>query len=268
MFTSKEEGFYAVVLVSIFVLMLIGVIITTAILYYYRKRKHLIEKSQIQNTILNAKLEIQEQTFKNISQEIHDNIGQILSLAKLNLATLEDAPDQADGPEKISSTKKLVSKAIQDLRDLSHGLNADYVGNMGLCRAIEYELEMIGKSGMFRTLFSLDGDVRRIDVQRELITFRIVQELLTNIIKHAEADHISVKIEFEEVSFQLAVSDNGKGINVERTRSGKQTGMGLLNIYERAKMIDSDVQFSSVAGEGTTVRIIIPYQSSKSIKND
>ena len=91
MFDTKEETYYSIILTSLLVLFLIGIVIATAILYHNRKKRHLIEKksmeSQFQQELLQTQLEIQEQTLKTISQEIHDNIGQVLSLAKLNLST-------------------------------------------------------------------------------------------------------------------------------------------------------------------------------------
>src|SRR5258706_16472138 len=113
-------------------------------LFLYRSRhlKHLQEKIQLrlsyERELLKAQLEIQEQTFKNISQEIHDNIGQVLSLAKLNLATMPGVTGQQQ--EKITTTKEIISKTIGELRDLSRSLNTDYIADMGLQKAIEYEL--------------------------------------------------------------------------------------------------------------------------------
>ena len=103
-------------------------------------------KSDFQQTLLQTQLEIQEQTLKTISEEIHDNIGQALSLAKLKLNTV-DFTKQEQLIEKITDSKNLVSKAIQDLRDLSRSLNTDNIAAMGLIRAIEYELELFRKSG-------------------------------------------------------------------------------------------------------------------------
>ena len=137
---------------------------------------------QFQQTLLQTQLEIQEQTFKNISQEIHDNIGQVLSLAKLNINTMSEATPEIL-QEKINDSKDLISKAIQDLRDLSKSLNTDYITELGLIRAVEYELEMIKKTGNYKMQFDIEGKAIRLEKQQELIFFRIVQEALHNIIK-------------------------------------------------------------------------------------
>src|SRR5262245_47425278 len=123
--------------------LLVIFIIMFFLLYQKRYYRYLQEKvklqAQFQETLLQSQIEIQEQTLKTISQEIHDNIGQVLSLAKLNLSTMEIMRlDELQ--EKIITSKKLVSKAIQDLRDLSKSMNTDNIEALGLVRAIEYEL--------------------------------------------------------------------------------------------------------------------------------
>ena len=136
-------------------------------------------------TLLQTQLEIQEQTLKTISQEIHDNIGQVLSLAKLNLSRM-DINKQDQLKEKIADSKNLVSKAIQDLRDLARSMNTDNITAMGLAKALEYEVEMLRKTG-FVVSFDVNGNVVRQEPQKELILFRIIQEIFNNIIKHAES---------------------------------------------------------------------------------
>jgi signal transduction histidine kinase len=98
-------------------------------LYVYRKRikENLLLQAKFQQALLQTQIEIQEQTLTTISQEIHDNIGQVLSLAKLNLNTL-----QPDEHEKLKDTKMLVSKAINDLRDLSRSMHGDKIADLGL----------------------------------------------------------------------------------------------------------------------------------------
>jgi two-component system NarL family sensor kinase len=182
----------------------------------YRSRqilnRHNIEaiKSNYQQELLRTQLEIQEQTLRTISQEIHDNIGQVLSLAKLNLNTMEiDKKEELQ--EKIVDSKKLVSKAIQDLRDLSKSMNTDNIEAIGLVKAIEYELEMIHKTG-FKTELNVEGTVIRVEPQKELILFRIIQEVLNNIIKHAEAGSILSVIQFASHQIRISIKDDGKDL--------------------------------------------------------
>jgi two-component system, NarL family, sensor kinase len=266
---SLNENFLVIIIVTIVFLILSGFIIIFVLWYQRRKRENkdkIIEitqrseqmKAQYQQEILRTQLEIQEQTLKTISQEIHDNIGQVLSLAKLNLNTI-DTTKQDELKEKITDSKNLVSKAIHDLRDLSKSLNTDNIVSMGLLRGIEYELDMIRKTG-FETLFDVSGNPLRMEPQKELIVFRIIQETLNNIMKHAEAKKIIISAIYTSDKLELLIKDNGKGVDLTPLSSEANTnmGLGIRNMHNRAKMIGADFSMSSSIGNGTTVKLIIP----------
>jgi signal transduction histidine kinase len=231
-----------------------------------RKTKNMLEKQQMQSqfsqTLLQTQLEIQEQTLKNISQEIHDNIGQALSLAKLNLNTMP-ASDNEVLQQKILNSKELVSKAITDLRDLSRSLDTDYVQEMGLQRAIEYELEMIKKTGTIDTSLIVEGTLFRLDKQKELILFRIVQETFNNILKHAGAKTLAVTISYAPAFFTLVIKDDGKGMDLQPLSEEKNnnSGLGIRNMHSRAKLIGADFNMTSSLNQGTEVKINLPIQS-------
>ena len=216
---------------------------------------------QFQQELLRSQLEIQEQTLKTISQEIHDNIGQVLSLAKINIATMPVDENNTALQEKVQTSKQLVSKAISDLRSLSHSLDTDYVKEMGLQRAIEYELEMIKKTGTMETYLHIEGSPARLDKQKELIIFRIVQESLNNIMKHAEAQKIHVEIQYGSI-INLQISDDGMGVDLSPlNRDDSRFGLGIKNMHNRAKLIGADFSMQSTLGKGTTVKIVLPVET-------
>lgn len=223
-----------------------------------RRRKMNLEKTQLhtqfQEELLRTQLEIQEQTFKTISQEIHDNIGQMLSLAKLNLNTV-DLQKEEKAAGKIGSAKDLVSKAIQDLRDLSKTLNTDTIAAAGLLNAIEAELHLLQKTGALETHFLTSGTPVKLDAQKELILFRIVQEALHNVIKHAQASEVSVSALFEDGQFLLQIRDNGCGFE---ERSRPLFGSGLRNMQSRSKLIGADWKIESGKTGGTAICITLP----------
>jgi two-component system, NarL family, sensor kinase len=227
------------------------------------QKQKLDEKLNLQNefqqTLLRTQLEIQEQTLKNISWEIHDNIGQILSLAKLNLGTV-DMNDPVTIHEKIDDSKNLISKAIQDLRDVAKSLNTDHIITLGLAKSIEQELEIIKKTGWFETIFETNGEIYKLEPQKELILFRIVQEAFNNIIKHAKAGIIVVKMNYEPDHFSLKIHDNGHGFDVDdpNITGDGATGLGIKNMWDRAQMIGAQLIIKSSAGEGTTIDIKLP----------
>lgn len=214
--------------------------------------------SQFSQTLLQSQLEIQEQTFKNISQEIHDNIGQALTLAKLNLNTMPAASEEQQ--QKITTTKELVSKAIVDLRDLSRSLNTDYIADMGLLRALEYELSVVHKSSGIKTELETAGEPFRLEQQKELILFRIVQEALNNTIKHAGATLVKAVIHFKPDELELLITDDGNGFTMPADQKDGNTsaGLGLRNMQNRATLIGAGFSLLSTPGKGTEVKIILP----------
>jgi signal transduction histidine kinase len=251
---------------TLLVIFLVIVLIAYALEFSKRQNKHYKEKelmnAHFQQELLKTQLEIQEQTFRNISQEIHDNIGQVLTLAKLNINTMPDF-NSTDLKEKISDTSELVTKAIQDLRDLSKSLNTEFVAEMGLIQSIEYELNLLKKISGVETTLTQEGTTCHLSHQNELILFRIFQEALNNIMKHSGATLVNVIVNFSSEKFVLRVADNGKGFDVEdmhEDKNGKQ-GLGLRNMENRSRIIGASYSIMSQAGKGTTVTIELPIAS-------
>lgn len=263
---TKSEIFAVVIIGTILLLLLSAFLISFLFIYQKRQHKHIQETQALQarfnHEILQAQLEIQEQTFKNISQEVHDNIGQVLSLAKLNVTTM-DVNDTGSLKEKIGNSKQLLTKAIQDLRDLSKSLNTDYVKEMGLLKSVEYELDLLRKSAAVETSLDVNGRYFRLKPQEELIIFRIVQEIINNIIKHAEAKTIAVAIHYDPVLFKLDIVDDGKGFDASTVGSKDISGIGIKNMHNRTNMIGATFDLQTTPGNGTSVTLTLPISDSK-----
>jgi len=221
---------------------------------------------EFQHAIFSSKLEIQEQTFQEISQEIHDNIGQILSLAKLHIATME-AGNNPVLAGKIREAKTLVTKAISDLRSLSHRLNTGYINEVGFDTAVKRELDTIRRSGAYDAHFEIDGRPIRFDPQKELILFRIVQELLNNILKHAGARTIAVTLTYDAEILQVAIRDDGRGFDFASLGAAPANGngiepggLGLKSMHHRASLIGAEFHLTSHIGSGTAATVRLPLK--------
>ena len=234
-------------------------IILLATLYSKKQKKNKIEKqmmqAQFQQSLLQTQIEIQEQTFKNISQEIHDNIGQVLTLAKLHLNTFPQNIGTAL-QARVSDTEQLVSKAINDLRDLSKSLHSDKISEIGLANAIENELRMLRNTKQFHTSLDTVGQPFQLLPNHQMILFRIVQESLNNAIKHAKAKSITVQLHYQNSQLCLSIADDGIGFNTNALQTS-QTGIGLKNMQDRAALIGGVFTLFSMPGNGTTVTINI-----------
>jgi two-component system, NarL family, sensor kinase len=220
-----------------------------------RRRKMLhkqqLMKTQFQQELLQTQLEIQEQTLKTISEEIHDNVGQVLSLAKLNLNTFDSHPEQ-----KLQDTKQLISKAINDLRNLSRSLHGDRIAELGLQQSIADELQIVENSGAFKTELVVTGSAYKLPPQKEMVLFRIVQEALNNSIKHARAKCITLQLQYRPDAFSLSITDDGNGFDTALL-PGK-AGIGLKSMQNRAQLIGGSFNLQTTPGSGTSITIELP----------
>ena len=250
---EKLELVLTVVSVSVFVLLLVISGFFLFRIYLKRKNKLLLEQERMniafEQTLLKSKLEIQEHTFNDISREIHDNIGQVLSLVRINLNTLDTSVDA----EKINLMDDLMGKAIADLRNLSHSLNADHIRNTGWLPPVIKLLGDLQKTGKYTTNIFYEENLPLPGSDKPIILFRMIQEIINNIIKHAAADIIHLDARKENDKLVIKITDNGKGFDVGKNPGG----VGLQNLKSRAKMINADLVIKSEQGKGATVTISI-----------
>lgn len=209
-------------------------------------------KTRFEKTILESQIEIQEQTFRNISQEIHDNIGQVLSLAKLNLNTIP----KDDTGEKILLTEELLGKAINDLRDISKSMHPEKIADIGLSNAIRNELLMMQRVARISTEIVVTGKEDRLTGEQTIIVFRMIQEILHNIIKHARAKTVWVCIRGEVNRTIIEIKDDGKGFDIG-SLSSTETGIGLKSIQQRCALIKAECRIDSQPGAGTSIQLSI-----------
>ena len=256
---SKE--IYLIGGITVFAIMMTAFILVIISAHQQKQRKYGLEKAalkaQYQESLLQSQLEIQEQTLKNISQEIHDNIGQTLSLAKLNLNTLK-LNDPENAVVKIASSKELVSKAILDLRSLSKTMHTDTILQAGLLKALEIELQIISRSSDIHTALKVAGTPFSLDPQKELIIFRTIQEAFNNVIKHANAQSINIEVIYADNKMEITVADNGSGFDPNVSKPEKVGGSGLRNMKNRMQLIGASLNIHANDPKGTKVHIIIP----------
>jgi len=264
MLTQDKEIYLTIIASAFLMLFLVFIIIVAIVKYQIRQRRHLHEINHLrllfQEEIVKVQIENEEQTLNRISQEIHDNIGQILSLVKLNLNTVKVEKCDTQTQKKIEGTKELVSKAINDLRQLSKSLNSIHLSQQYLSDSIKQELEVINRTEEFTTELILCGDERTFESQKQLIIFRIIQETLNNIVKHAKAKLIRVELDYELESFTIKVIDDGVGFDLSSQHliNGKERGTGLSNISYRAKLIGASLDIDSQKGKGTAITLNMP----------
>lgn len=256
---KKEELILLIVLSTCILIFLIVIVVSTITRYKLRQQQFLQEKQSLQaqfaHTLLQTRLEMKEETLRHLAYELHDNLGQVASLIKINLNTIQ-LHDLEKAQQKITDTKDLIRQLIGDLKSLSISLNADWVSQHGLASALENELVRLNKTGQFSSTFHHHGSIPDLDSNTTIILFRMTQEILNNIVKHSQARHVRVAMTFDENFLTLACSDDGKGFDVEQKLMSR--GSGLTNLQNRARIINARLSIQSTVGIGTTISIKLP----------
>lgn len=250
------EIYVVIILGSVVALFLIGFVVT--MVFMYKKKQYTHEQE-----LLKTQLEIQEDTFKNISQEIHDNIGQVLSVIKLTLAS---APLKKEDPawEYLQDSKQMVSGVIDDISNLSKSLHPDRIAKIGIADAIRFELAKLQKTRQFSTSFDPPEKEVNLASKNEIFLFRVIQENLNNIVKHSGAKNIHVLMEHTAQTIRIQIKDDGKGFDVEKTlqKTSMEKGIGLSSMINRTKLIGGTLTINSQPGSGTTAVIELPAELS------
>lgn len=257
--TQSDEIVLLTGMISITFLFLLAFLATILFLYQKRSLEYYnsleTAKSTYEKSLLQSQIEIQEQTFQDISREIHDNIGLSLTLAKLQLNT-----SIANNIEKellLEPAVTLITKAIEDLSYLSKSFNSDAVKTHGLYNTLKLEIDKIKRVGLYKIEFAVTGNVRFLDANKELIIYRIAQESLNNAIKYAEASQIRVALAYDDNDLKLFIVDNGKGFDPNALCS-KGVPTGIQNMQTRALALNGNFEIKSRLNHGTTISITVP----------
>ena len=246
--------------------LLVLFIVTILLLYQRRQQRHekdLIElKEEYDQELLRSQFEIQERTLKSISQELHDNVGQMLSVVKLTMAS-SGLEKNHPAYETIFTSRDILNKAIIDLANLTKSLHTDRISQIGIESAIEFEINNIRKTGLIEIDFIRPtSDVSEtLDSQTSIFLFRMFQEILNNTLKHSKAKHVNVIIDYPpDGSFVLRVEDDGIGFDVEQKKNtlSSSNGVGLKSMINRAKLIGAKFYMNSKIGSGTSMTITLP----------
>lgn len=220
-------------------------------------------KSREELRLLSAHLQnVREDERKNLAREMHDEVGQILTSIKMNLSLMrrqlennEKKVHAIELEEEIQSMAKMVDHAVVRVRKMITELRPELLDKLGLIPALEWHVDEFEKQTKIRSEFKCDFEELPLDHNVELTIFRIIQEALTNVVKHASAKFVSIKVQKMKDHILVEVIDDGKGITEEELK-GKES-FGLLGMRERANLVGGKIDISGIVGKGTTVRLVI-----------
>ncbi|MCP9199805.1 histidine kinase [Gramella sp. GC03-9] len=263
----RKEEILLIVYFILVILFLAGFTVLFFITYQKRKNKLLKENFEAEQKfraeLSNARLEIQEATLKNVSWELHDNIGQLLAIAKMQINLLSKSVVE-ENQKAFAEVKNMVSDSLTEVRALSRSLNNEVVDQKGLEGSVENEIERFNRLGVLEAELRVKGEPHKIKTEDTVILFRILQEFFSNVIKYADASRLDVEFDYRPEELRISASDNGKGFDI----SQQETGSGLLNMKSRAEIIDTEFHLDSSVGKGTSLSLRYPTKTRTNEQND
>jgi len=259
---DKYDEILIVILTGIIIFFVITAMVVFIMLFYQKKKlKHRQTIDEMQKRfseeLLKAQLEIQEETFNRISQEIHDNVGQVMSLARVQINIMTESNDIQR--EMLFHVKDNIKKAMTDLRDIAGSLSSQRIRAVSIHSSTMGEAERINKTGIIHVEVDVEGQEKKLKEEKKLILFRIIQESIQNIIKHAHASETMILFRYDAHELRTCIQDNGKGFNIEEALI-RGSGLGLSNIRTRATLAGGSSHFESTPDKGTTIIINMPYE--------
>lgn len=256
---GKTEIIITIILFNLFfILFIIGIVVFIK-QYKVKKREHKVnlqnQEREHQQELLSTQLEIQTQTMQYIGREIHDNIGQKLTLASLytqQLAYENKAPHITENIENIST---IINESLSELRQLSKSLTDDSIEQNPIVTLLEQECKKINELKKCNVHFIYVPKIELQGYQVKSIVLRITQEFLQNSIKHSKCKNIYVSFKRTNDTIELELEDDGVGFDNTKTQAN---GIGLHNMKKRAEMIGGEYIFKSSESQGTKLTIKIP----------
>lgn len=249
---NNRDQIISILSFVLFVVLLFIFFISLAIRYRKRKKENELLKTSYLLEIQKAHLEIQEETLRYVSRELHDNLGQLASLIKINLNTIDTASLPPQTGEKVEDTRELMRRLTRDIKILSVGLN-NASPYQPFLEAVRNEIYQLNKTGLFTAELSVSNDFSEPQQEKSLMIFRMVQEVINNVIKHSQATLLSVNFFYRNGTSIIELEDNGIGFNMDLPLPNDSSG--LNNLRNRARLINADLKIRSRETAGTTVTI-------------
>jgi two-component system, NarL family, sensor kinase len=263
--TPSASDFLLIFAVSTVALLLLAGAIVIFVVFYQKKmiQEQLKRQSlefEYQQKMMQAELSSQESERRRVAADLHDSIGGMLSTIRVGLATIGRGMTDTS---LLDETKKMLDDTIASVRRISRDLMPSTLEKFGLMHALKEICERFQSTSLIPIAFDAEGDYDGMDPQRELMTFRMVQELLNNAIKHAQASRINVSVKISD-QLEIQVKDDGIGFNINEQMQDRQTekGLGLFSIQNRARLLHGTVKFQPT-DRGTIAQLTVPFTNEK-----
>ena len=247
-----EKEIIIIAAIAIPVTLVIIVIVLFSV--FSRRKNRLLQeqekaKKAFDRELAESQIEIREETLRNISCELHDNIGQLMTLAKIQ------AQMALERPELLNEVSETIGTGIDELRALSKLINPEALKSLSLQEAVSLEIERFNRLKFIAAELKVQGKVRPIESNTQIILFRILQEFFSNTIKHSRASTLKVVLNYSDEVLTISAEDNGVGFD----KTDNFMGIGLKNMKTRAQLINSTLKINSVKDHGTALHLKYSY---------
>lgn len=230
-------------------------------LYKHQAETRLLTSTRQLKALSQRVLEVQEIERRRVAVELHDELGQALTALKINLQLSERFKERAP-PDLPAQNLRILEDTLQQVRRLAMALRPSMLDDLGLAPALKWLAEQSASRGVFTVDFSYDREPVRLAADIETACFRIVQEALTNIARHANPQHVQITLRREADELTLCVQDDGCGFDLAAMRERAVAGgsLGVLGMQERASLIGGQLEFVSSPGQGCTIELRCPWR--------
>jgi signal transduction histidine kinase len=198
---------------------------------------------------------------KRIAHELHDEMGPTLSAILINLQLLKERGMDGALGRKVVETESLLTGIIEKIRELAYGLRPPMLEHLGLAESMKWMIETYFTGGRLVVDYRVSGSTVRLDSDLALAIYRIAQEALTNVVKHARAAHVKVRLHLAPASVRLEVRDDGCGFDAARVVPERRAGLGLASMRERMDHLHGRLELRSRLGKGSQLVVTCPVES-------
>ncbi|HKC24416.1 MAG TPA: ATP-binding protein, partial [Thermoanaerobaculia bacterium] len=215
--------------------------------------------AQLSRRLLNA----QEEERRRVARELHDELGQVLTAVKINLESLQGSGTLS--ASDLRDAVKSVDEAVTSVHELALELRPSILDDLGLSAALRWQLDRRARQAGVVPHIQI-GEIPRLPAEVETASFRVAQEALTNVLRHARAKAVWLEAGLRDGALELSVSDDGVGFDVEAARERASSGasMGLLSMEERVSLLGGSFEILSSSGRGSSVRARFPLNGGRS----
>ncbi|MDZ4758398.1 MAG: sensor histidine kinase [Bacteroidota bacterium] len=230
------------------------------LLYNYRiKAKQQTEKIHQKELQSKAIIEAEERERVRIAKDLHDGVGQLLAAARMQVSGLSAIFDSEDISQKTNydNALSLLDESAKEVRAVSHSMIPNALIRKGLSAAVREFVDRL-VSDKLKVDLELVGLDKRLDSNTETVLYRVLQEIISNVVRHSGANYISIQFIKHDTEVVMMVEDNGKGFDLQKVLANEKSGIGLRNIQSRVDYLNGSLEFDTIIGRGTTVTVQVP----------